>query len=342
MIHLYRPLLRFALLASLSLLPHSAAAGTLDLGALQQQIQQRADAFAEPVGVAVLDLANGRSAAINGEQHVPMASTFKAFLGVAVLDAVDRGTLTLAQPIHVRREDLSLLWQPLAQEVGDDGFDTTIGDLLQRAAGASDNAAADILLRLLGGPAAVQETLKQKGIRGLRIDRQERDFQTAIVGLRWHPEYVDAAVYASAVAAVPERRRAAAWQAYLADPRDSATPLGAVAALAALQAGNLLSPASTAHLLEIMTRTGTGKTRLIAGLPDGWQLAHKTGGGIEWRGRALSNNDIGILTAPDGHRFAVAVFIPDSGQSEARRDAFIADMARAVAARHLPSSDSAQ
>ncbi len=325
-------LLSYVALGLLFVAPVTANA--FDHDRLSASLQRAATDFGEPVGVAVRDLGDGRTLTINGAQRFPMASTFKAFLGVALLAAVDRGELTLDEPVHVRQQDLSLWWQPLAQELGPDGFHTTLGDLLLRAAGASDNAAADILLRRLGGPQAVQHVLSQKGIRGLRIDRQERDFQTAIVGLHWQPEYVDAAVFKAAVTAVPDKRRAQGWQAYLHDPRDTATPLGAVDALAALADGQLLTPASTQHLLDILTRTRSGPMRLVAGLPQGWQLAHKTGSGIEWNGRALSNNDIGIVTAPDGHRYAVAVFIPDSAQSEQQRDAFIAGVARALAASH--------
>lgn len=305
-----------------------AAAGTLDTAALQRQLDADSRAWGETVGIAIRDVASGETVAVNGGSAFPMASTFKAFLAIALLDAADRGQLRLGETVTLTRADLSLFWQPIEKEIGTAGFTTTLDDLMARAVGQSDNAAADFLVRRLGGAAEVQKTLAAKNVRGLRIDRQEREFQTAIVGLPWRDAFVDAPVLDAAIAAVPAERRRAAWAAYLRDPRDTAAPSAAAAALAALAQGRLLSPKSTARLLEVMTQTTTGAARLKAGLPAGWTLAHKTGSGQEWDGRALTTNDIGLVTAPDGHRFAVAVFLPDSAKNTAQRDGFIAGVAR--------------
>jgi len=328
--------MRSLLVLSCLLFAAGVNAATPEVSALHKRIEQAAAAFGEPVGVAVRDLETGAVVSARGGERFPMASTFKAFLAIAVFDAADRGTLKLDEPVLVRREDLSLYWQPIAKRVGPQGFRTTLLDLVERAVGESDNAAADILLRRMGGPAAVQRVLAAKGIEGVRIDRQERDFQTAIVGLEWRDEFVDADVFAAAVAAMPAAQRHQAWEAYLRDPRDTATPEGAVRALAALHEGRLLSPGATQQLLAIMTATQTGAKRLKAGLPPGWRLAHKTGSGIDWNGASLSNNDIGIATAPDGRAFAIAVYIPQSRQLAAARDAFIAGVAAAVVASYAP------
>lgn len=311
-------------------------AATLDAAALRQRIEQAAAAFGEPVGVAVRDLETGAVVSVRGGERFPMASTFKAFLAIAVFDAADQGRLKLDEPVLVRRADLSLYWQPIAKRIGPAGFRTTLLDLVERAAGESDNAAADILLRRMDGPTEVQRVLVAKGIEGVRIDRQERDFQTAIVGLAWRDAFVDDGVFRAAVATVGEAQRRKAWDAYLRDPRDTATPEGATRALEALYEGRLLSPVSTQRLLAIMTATQTGAKRLKAGLPPGWRLAHKTGSGIEWNGASLSNNDIGVAIAPDGRAFAVAVYLPQSKQSADVRDAFIAGVAAAVAASYAP------
>ncbi len=58
-----------------------------------------------------------------------------------------------------------------------------------------------------------------------------------------------------------------------------------------------------------MSNTKTGKLRLRGGLAPGWQLAHKTGTGQVLGPVQSGYNDIGILTAPDGSAYSVAVMI---------------------------------
>ena len=76
-----------------------------------------------------------------------------------------------------------------------------------------------------------------------------------------------------------------------------------------MKRGELLSPASTARLLSIMGNTKTGANRLRGGLKAGWTLSHKTGTGQVLGATQAGYNDIGILTAPDGRSYAVAVMI---------------------------------
>ena len=103
--------------------------------------------------------------------------------------------------------------------------------------------------------------------------------------------------------------RQAALRSYLTDPMDGAKPVSVVSALARLHKGELLSPASTQKMLNYMSNTRTGPQRLKGGLAPGWKLAHKTGTGQVLGAVGTGYNDIGILTAPDGRAYAVAVMI---------------------------------
>ncbi len=98
----------------------------------------------------------------------------------------------------------------------------------------------------------------------------------------------------------------------------------------ALASGRLLSPASTDHLLNVMSQTVTFPDRLRAGAPAGWRVAHKTGTSQTWSGVTAATNDVGILTAPDGGIIAIAVFVADSAASSKERAAVIAAAAREV------------
>jgi beta-lactamase class A len=134
--------------------------------------------------------------------------------------------------------------------------------------------------------------------------------------------------------ALPMNVRQAAFDRYVASPYDGAAPSAIVSALARLKRGELLSPTSTAYLLDIMSRTHTGPNRLKGGLAPGWTLNHKTGTGQELGGAQAGYNDIGILTAPDGKSYAVAVMIKLTSVPLPVRMALMNDVVRAVIAQH--------
>ena len=121
---------------------------------------------------------------------------------------------------------------------------------------------------------------------------------------------------------------------YVANPYDGAAPSAIAGALARLKRGELLSPGSTQHLLDIMSHTVTGANRLKGGLQPGWVLNHKTGTGQVLGAEQAGYNDIGILTAPDGRSYAVAVMIKLTSVPLPVRMALMNDVVRAVIAQH--------
>ena len=295
-----------------------------DIGA----IARRAAPAAFDVGVLNID--GGETWALSATRAFPMQSVFKAPLGAAVLAEVDAGRLSLDEIITLREQDLSPPYSPVADAwPGVKSY--TVRDLLARAVGGSDNTAADVLMKRIGGPGMVQAWLGEQGIRDLRIDRYERELQTDVYGMpAFRPEWRGEAAFTAALAAVPPATRQAAMAAYLSDRRDTATVSAALTFLQKLVGGQLLSRGSTDLLLRIMTETTTGQNRLKAGLPPGATLAHKTGTGRTDLGVNPATNDIGVITLKDGRRYAVAVFLAGSPASDAERDDIIADVARAV------------
>ena len=304
---------------------------TFDREALTGQLEAVAKRVGPArLGVAVQDLTTSQVFSFNGDQRFPMQSVFKAPLGAAVLAEVDAGRLKLDQAITIKDVDLSPTYSPVADLWP--GRDTyTVGELLDRSTGGSDNTAADVLMKQVGGPGAVTAWLQGRKVLGVRVDRYERQLQPEILGMpSFRAEWREPAAYIHALQAVPEDARRRAVQAYLSDPRDTATPLGAVRFLEALNQGELLSPASTQRLLTIMTQPQTGQGRLYAALPDGASLAHKTGTARTDLGMNPATNDIGIFTLKNGHRFAVAVFLSGSTLDDVGRDEVIAEVGRIV------------
>ena len=136
------------------------------------------------LGVALLDLGDRKQWSHRGTETFPLQSVFKLPLAVAVLQQVEAGKFRLDQPITVTRKDLSLFHSPLAKTFKGERNDYPLGELVKLAAGQSDNTAADLLMREIGGPQVVTKMLRDGGITGISIDRYERQLQPEIYGLK--------------------------------------------------------------------------------------------------------------------------------------------------------------
>jgi|SRR5215217_1459681 len=303
----------------------------IDAALLDREIGDIAEA-AQPgvLEVAVQNLDGGEMWAWNGQKAFPLQSVFKAALGAAVLHEVEAGRLTLDEQITIEEKDIS----PPIGDVADNWPAVTtysVRDLLTRAVGESDNTAADVLMKRIGGPGVVSAFLREHGVREFRVDRYERELQPDAQGMAsFRIAWKGWPAWKAARDTVPEDVRRRAQQTYLSDPRDTATAGGALNFLRRLALGELLKPASTKLLLQIMTDSPTGANRLKAGLPQGATLAHKTGTAATDLGLTPATNDIGIVTLKDGRRYAVVVFLAASPQDEAQREATIARTMKAI------------
>jgi beta-lactamase class A len=327
--------------------PSLRQAGTSETAAhriLEAQIRALGEAFNGDIGIAVKDVGTGWSAAYDGNTFFPQQSVSKFWVALTALDKADRGDLSLARPVTLTREDITLFHQPIAAQIGANGYTTTIESLMTRALQQSDNTCNDAVLWRAGGPEAVRSFLQNKGISGIRFGPGERLLQSRIAGMEWKQSYAYGGGFYAARNAVPATVRRAAFENYIKDPMDGATPLGIVDALAKLKRGELLSPGSTQKLLGIMSNTKTGPQRLKGGLSGGWNLAHKTGTGQVLGGVQAGYNDIGVVTAPDGHSYAVAVMIRRTGAPLGQRMQVMQNTVRSVISFHgnVESNDMAR
>jgi beta-lactamase class A len=299
---------------------------------LEARVRELGRGFPGEVGIAVREVDGDWSTSWNGRRLFPQQSVSKFWVALTAFNAVDAGVLSLDQPVTIRREDLTLFHQPVAAEVDADGYTTTLGNLLFRAMTMSDNTCNDTILRTAGGPAAVRAFLTRNRIEGIRFGPGERIMQSRIAGMEWRPSFSVGNGFNAARAQVPATVRRAAFENYIADPIDGATPDALVETLARLRRGELLSPRSTERLLSIMSQTRTGRQRLTGGLAAGWRIAHKTGTGQVLGGTQAGYNDIGILTSPDGRSYAVAVMIGRTATALQMRMALMQNVTRAVIA----------
>jgi beta-lactamase class A len=301
---------------------------------ISDRIDQLGQGFDGRVGIAVKSIDDGWSTGWKANELYPQQSVSKLWVSITALDAVDKGRIRLDQPVTLTRDDLTLFHQPIAEQIMAGPYTTTVGDLLVRAITTSDNTANDKLMRSVGGPAAVRAMIRAKHLGAIRFYNGERALQSRIAGLTWNPAYSIGNAFYTARDALPATARQAAFDRYVADPYDGASPGAIVSALARLKRGELLSPASTAYLLDTMSRTHTGPNRLKGGLAPGWVLNHKTGTGQVLGQAQAGYNDIGILTAPDGRSYSVAVMIKLTSVPLPVRMTLMNEVVRAVIAQH--------
>jgi beta-lactamase class A len=301
--------------------------------ALQAAIHALGNEFGGKAGIAIESVNEGWVVQSRGDLYLPQQSVSKLWVALTMLDAVDRGRLRLSDPITVTRNDLTVFHQPVAMlAMKGDGYHTTVGDLDYRALTTSDNTANDRILNAAGGPDATVAMFARKGIVGIRVGPGEKLKQAATAGLTWRPEYSMGMAFEDARARLATSVREAAFDAYVADPMDGAQPDAIVDTLARLVKGDLLSPASTRWMLATMSDCKTGWARLKYALPHDWSIAHKTGTGQDWDGRTAGFNDVGIITAPDGRIYTVAVMIGDTHRSVRERQKLIQDVGAAIVA----------
>jgi beta-lactamase class A len=278
------------------------------------------------VGAAAIHLETGRRVSFNGSDRFPMASTFKVPVAVQLLNRVDKGEVRLDQMVEIKPPDLHPGSGTLSELFNEPGVSLSVRNILELMLLISDNSAADISMRLAGGPAQVTARMRELGVDGISVDRPTINLIADYVGVRlppqseWSPETFE--TLASETTADQRKQAAAKFEQ---DPRDTSTPDAMAVLLSHIYRRDALKPESAELLLDIMRRCQTGDARLKGILPAGTVVAHKTGtiGG--------TTNDVGIITLPDGAgHVALAVFVKSSDRDVGVRERGIAEIARAV------------
>jgi beta-lactamase class A len=225
----------------------AVAASSAGLTDLEQQLSSLLAGKSADVGIAALDLNTGETVSIKGDTPFPMASTVKVAIAALYLAQVDAGQHSL---------DDTIQGEP-------------VRSVMRKMLVYSDNRAADMMFRAVGGPRAVQNWLRDNGVNGVHVDRTISQL-------------------------LSDKRD-------LWDRRDSSTPLAMVTLLKRIYTADLIKPASRNYLMDLMAQCQTGRNRMRALLP-GVPVEHKTG---TLNGLA---DDVGFITLPDGRRVVVAIF----------------------------------
>ncbi len=264
------PLTRRSLLCAAVPLPLAARTAD-DLAALEARAGGR-------LGVALFDTASPRRWVHRSDERFGLCSTFKLPLAGAVLQALDQGRLRADARLPLRPED-RVQHMPTTEAWLARGWATPTA-LAQAAQLSSDNLAANVLLRSVGGPEAFTAWLRAQGDAVTRVDRYE-----------------------------PAMNRVAAG-----DERDTTSPAAFAGLVATLCTGAALKPARRALLVQWMRDTRTGQRRLRAGLPAAWRAGDKTGTGFG-PGMPDRINDVAVFWPPGRAPWVLACFYEGPAQS---------------------------
>ncbi|EDT01677.1 PEN family class A beta-lactamase, Bcc-type [Burkholderia ambifaria] len=242
------------------------------------------------LGVCAIDTASGRRAQHRADERFPFCSTFKAMLGAAVLARSVEQPGLLQQRVTYGPSDL-VNYSPVSGKHVGTGM--TVAELCEAAIQYSDNSAANLAMKLIGGPSAVTAYARSIGDDAFRLDRWETELNTALPG----------------------------------DPRDTTTPAAMAASMRVLTLGDALPPAQRAQLVAWLRGNKVGDKRIRAGVPVGSQVADKTG-----TGDYGTTNDAGVIWLPSRAPIVLAVYYTQARADAKAKDDVIAAAARIAVA----------
>ncbi len=290
---------KFLWVCSLLCIVISNSSNAQSIPSLQKEIASIVSAKNAVVGVAIRGSNDADTLSLNGDGHFPLQSVFKFHIALVVLSEVDKGKLKLDQKIRIdKKELLPGLYSPLRDKYPN-GATLSLSELINYSVAKSDNVACDVLIRLLGGPQAVEQYFHKHGFKDIAIKINEEVQQA-----KWDLQFQN-------------------WT----------TPREANAVLKAFydNRSGYLSAKSHGFIWKVMRGTETGKDRLKARLPAGTVVAHKTGtSGTNKAGLTAAVNDIGIVFLPNGQHYCISVFVTNSTESDEVNAKIIADISRAA------------
>ncbi|WP_447775965.1 class A beta-lactamase [Variovorax boronicumulans] len=246
------------------------------------------------LGVAGFHTGSGARLQHRAHERFPLCSTFKLVLAAAVLERSATDASLLGRRISVGKGDL-VSHSPVAEKHLATGM--TVNEMCAATMQYSDNAAANLLLKVLGGPAAVTAFARRIGDTTFRLDRTEPELNTAIPG----------------------------------DPRDTTTPAAMSDTVQRLALGDALGAPQREQMREWLLGNTTSTERFLAGVPAGWRVGDKTGAGSYG-----TTNDVGVLWPPSGAPLVLSVYLTFPDKDAKGRNDVVASATR-IAVKALAS-----
>lgn len=264
---------------------------------LRQQLNQIIAAKNATVGISIKSIEDKDTLSINGNLKAPLMSVFKFHIALTVLNKVDEGKLSLDQKFFIKKKDLHEdTWSPMREDFPEGNMYLTLDKLLRYTVSHSDNNGCDLLIDLVGGTKVIQKFINKQGIKDFVIKVNEQQMEI------WKNLYVN-----------------------------TTTPLATTELLEKFYKGEILKENTTKYLYQIMVETSRGLTWMKAGLPEGTELAHRTGmSGTNDNNLRVAMNDVGIVKLPNGKHFILSVYLKEITESQEDTEKIIADIAKAT------------
>jgi len=264
---------------------------------LKKQLQEIIAQKNATVGISIKGITDKDTLSINGSLKMPMMSVFKFHIALAALHQVDKGKLRLDQKFFIKKDELhENTWSPMRDDYPNGNIYLTLDQLLRYTVSHSDNNGCDILLKLLGGPEKVQDFISQQGIKDITIKVNEQQMRT------WDNLYLN-----------------------------TTTPIATTLLLEKFYQGKILKKETSSYLYQIMVETSRGTTWMKAGLPQGTELAHRTGiSNTNEQNLRAAMNDIGIVKLPNGHHFTLSIYLMNITEKRVDSEKLIADITEAT------------
>ncbi|MEC6906336.1 class A beta-lactamase [Photobacterium piscicola] len=210
---------------------------------LEQYLRDTEQQIQGQIGVAVIDTQNNMQWNFNGSERFPMMSVFKTLACANVLYDVQQNKLSLTQKIDVTKAGL-INWNPITQNFV--GGQMSLQSVCGAAMLMSDNYAANLALELIGGPQGLTTFLRTIGDNSTRLDHFEPKLNYVEKGAE----------------------------------NDTTTPIAMMNTVKKLLIGNVLNAENKAQLQLWMTNNMVSDGLARAVLPQGWNIADRSGGGV--------------------------------------------------------------
>ncbi|RYY80297.1 MAG: class A beta-lactamase [Moraxellaceae bacterium] len=251
------------------------------LAQLETQAQGR-------LGVSAINTATQQRIDYRASERFPLCSTFKLIAVAAILHKSMHSPNLLQQRMQYSMQQVKDSgYAPITSQHVDTGM--TVSELCAACISYSDNTAANLLLQILGGPAALTQFARSIGDPAFRLDRWEPALNTALPN----------------------------------DVRDTSTPAAMADTLQRLLVSNVLADTQRALLLYWLKNNTTGNARIRAGVPKDWVVGDKTGTGAYG-----TSNDIGIIWPAQQAPIIVAIYFTTPLKTAKPNDPVIAAVSR--------------
>lgn len=252
-----------------------------DISAIEQHIAGR-------IGVAIWDTQSNEHWDYRGDERFPMMSTFKTLACATMLNQMDTGKLDKNATAKVEERNM-VVWSPVMDRMA--GQTTRIEHACEAAMLMSDNTAANIVLRSIGGPRGVTLFLRSLGDKATRLDRFEPRLNEAKPG----------------------------------DKQDTTKPNAMVNTLHTLLEGDALSYESRIQLKIWMQDNKVSDPLIRSVLPKGWSIADRSGAG------GFGSRGVTAMIWKENHKpIYVSIYITETDLSLQARNQVIAQISQLI------------